>query len=553
MKQLGGGAHWDPEGTTFVVWTTTSTDVAVRLPEAGRTERLAPTGPSRFEGRISGLAPGTLYEVLLGGDVVPDPYARSLPRGVHGPAAVVAPGSAAPLASPLPPHRWVLYELHVGTFTAEGTYTAAMTKLDHLVDLGVTAIELMPLAAFDGHHGWGYDGVALFAPHGPYGTADELRAFVAAAHARGLAVVLDAVYNHFGPAGNYLSRYAPQYFSADVHTPWGAGPDFTWPPMRQLMLDNVRYWFDEYGFDGLRLDATHAIEDASAKHLLTEITDLAHERGRIVFFEDERNDPAMFTEHHADGVWADDLHHQIHVLLTGERDGYYSAYEPTAEAIAECICEGWMYRGQPYAPWKNVLRGKPRGDGPRAHLVTCIQNHDQVGNRAAGTRLNAHVDIDAYNAAAALLLFLPTTPLLFMGQEWAASTPFLFFSDHEGDLGRAVSEGRKKEFAGFAGFSAADVPDPQARTTFERSQLRWEERGKGDHARALDVHRALLRLRREDPVLSQPGDVDARALGDVLTVVRGSRQLIVDFGKDVKPPAGRVLFQIARAVIVATD
>ncbi|MBX3233378.1 MAG: DUF3459 domain-containing protein [Labilithrix sp.] len=534
MQGLSCGAHWGPEGTTFVVCTTTTADVAVRV-LGDRLERLRPTDrPSFYEARIEGLPAGALYEVLLDGEAVPDPFARSLPRGVHGPAEVVPPGAGAPIAAPA---SWSIYELHVGTFTGEGTFRAAIEELDHVADLGVTAIELMPVAAFAGHHGWGYDGVALYAPHVDYGTPSDLRALVDAAHARGLAVILDVVYNHFGPAGNYLARYAPQYFTAHVKTPWGDGPDFTWPPMRRLVLDNVRYWLDEYGIDGLRLDATHAIHDASETHIVAEICAVAHERGRVVFCEDDPKAPTAVRDHGADGAWADDLHHQIHVLLTGERDGYYAAFEPTVDALARCV--------------RAV---------DRASLVTCVQNHDQIGNRADGTRLTAAVDLDAFCAAATLLLFLPSTPLLFMGQEWAASTPFLYFSDHEGDLGRAVSEGRRKEHAALPGF-AGDVPDPQARATFESSRLRWEERGALDHARALAVHRAMLRLRREDPVFARPGPVEARAEGDVLHVVRvserGARHLVVNFGARAAPvplaDGAHVLFSSGAPIVRSAD
>lgn len=523
------GAHWDPKGTTFVVITTTAKDVAVRTVGTDRpqhTRHLEQTAPARFEGRIADVAPGTLYEVLLDGDAVPDPYARFLPRGVHGPAAVMPPGEGAPLAAP--PDDWILYELHVGTFTPEGTFRAAIAKLDHVRDLGATAIELMPVAAFDGHHGWGYDGVALYAPHAPYGTPDDLRALVRAAHDRGLAVILDVVYNHFGPAGNYLSRYSPSYFTDHVKTPWGDGPDLTWEPMRRLVLDNVRYWLEEYGFDGLRLDATHAIADASATHVLTEAAEIARGLGRVTFFEDERDEAEILDRHGPTGVWADALHHCLHVNLTGEQEGYYAKYPPRLDALAACI----------------------RGfDDPR--FVSCIQNHDQIGNRATGDRLHALVDVDAFIAAAAVVLFLPASPLLFMGQEWAASSPFLYFSDHEGDLGRAISEGRRKEFAHFASF--ADPPDPQDPKTFERSRLDWDELGEPAHARVLQAHRDLLRLRRELPA----GPVTTTIDGDLLTIRRGTRSLVVRLGAgDAAVPVATgaaILFQSPKAVIVATE
>jgi maltooligosyltrehalose trehalohydrolase len=470
------------------------------------------------------------YKLVLDDDEVPDPYARFLPFGVHGPARVTSSKKEAPLASPPPLHRWVIYELHVGTFTEEGTYRAAIERLDHLVELGVTAVELLPVNAFAGDRGWGYDGVALYAPHAPYGEPDDLRALVRAMHERGLCAILDVVYNHFGPAGNYLSRYAPSYFTTDVDTPWGQGPAFEEEHLRSLVVENARYWLEEFGFDGLRLDATHAIHDPSKKHVLREITDLAHalEPPRRVFFEDERNEPAVIRELGADGVWADDLHHQIHVLLTGERDGYYAKFEPTLAALAKTIVQGWGDRG------------KPAGDLPYEHFVTCVQNHDQVGNRAFGTRLSAHVGPEAFCAAVVVLLFVPATPLLFMGQEWMSSSPFLFFSDHEGELGEAVRRGRREEFKSFAAFAdpkmRETIPDPQAESTFTASKLRWSEREEPVHARALSVHRAMLALRRSDAVLSEPckrGDVIVHERNGVLEITRKNgaeiRRLLVNF------------------------
>jgi maltooligosyltrehalose trehalohydrolase len=559
------GAHAGAASTTFVVWSTVAKDVRLRLfalfaPD-GRTivreERLEAKDGGAFERRLSGVGPGALYKFVLDGDELPDPYARFLPFGVHGPARVVAKGSERALDPPIARERLVIYELHVGTFTDEGTFRSAIPRLDDVASLGATAIELLPVAAFGGARGWGYDGVALFAPHAPYGDPEDLRALVRAAHARGLAVFLDVVYNHLGPSGNYLARYAPEYFTDAVKTPWGPAPDFARAPMRRLVLDNVRFWLDEMGFDGLRLDATHAIHDASDEHILHAIAEAAHARSprRYVFFEDDRNDPEIVTRLGADAVWADDLHHQIHVLLTGERDGYYGAHEPTVAALARCIERGWTYAGEPYPPWGGEPRGRPGTLDPPA-LVTCIQNHDQVGNRAFGTRLSHEIDLEAYAAASTLLLFLPTTPLLFMGQEWAASTPFLFFTDHDGDLGDAVRRGRREEFKTFAAFADPKarerIPDPQSEATFARAKLRWAERSSPPHARVLELYRALLALRRDDPVLSsvaRAGDVEATADGDVLHVVRrgagAARRLVVSFGDgaaEIDVGDARVLF-----------
>ncbi|MDF2696221.1 MAG: Malto-oligosyltrehalose trehalohydrolase [Labilithrix sp.] len=557
---LPPGAHCDTSGTTFVVVSTRARSVAVRLfdehAQPLETIELSRDDDARFSARLNGAKEGALYKFILDGDEVPDPYARFLPFGVHGPARVLSSRPEPPLAAPPALHRWSIYELHVGTFTRAGTFRGAIDRLDHVASVGVTAIELLPVAAFSGSRGWGYDGVSLYAPHAAYGSPDDLRALVRAAHERGLAVILDAVYNHFGPSGNYLSRYAPEYFTSRVKTPWGDAPDYRWAPMRRLVLDSARYWLDELGFDGLRLDATHEIHDDSDPHLLSELTALAHERGRRVFFEDERNDPDVVHRLGADGVWADDFHHQLHVLLTGERDGYYAAYEPSLEALAANIRNGWTFAGAPYAPWGGRMRGKPLGALERERLVTCIQNHDQVGNRALGKRLSALVSADAYRSAIVLSLFLPSTPLLFMGQEWAASSPFLYFTDHGGDLGAAVSSGRRDEFKSFAAFADPSVrehiPDPEALSTFEASRLPWDELAAGDHARALDLHRAMFRLRRDDAVLSEPSPVEARIHGGtVLEVVRrssaGARTLLVNFDRAPRPfsvpGGGRVLLR----------
>ncbi len=549
MSQGIPGAYPDETGTTFRAWSTAAADVGVRLfDEAGRavrTEPLERRDDHFFEKHLDGVRPGALYKLLLDGEETPDPYARFLPSGVHGPARVVAPSTVESLAVLPPPSQWIIYELHIGTFTPEGTYRAAEKKLDAVAELGFTAIELLPLASFPGQRGWGYDGVALYAPYAPYGELEDLRSLVRAAHRRGLAVVLDVVYNHFGPAGNYLSKYAPEYFTTAVQTPWGPAPDFAHEPMRRLVVENARYWMEELGMDALRLDATHAIYDPSSRHVLREIADLAHSMRppRRVFFEDERNDPKVVTELGADGVWADDFHHQVHVLLTHERDGYYAAYDASVAALARAINEGWTFSGEPYPPWQNEPRGRSaRANGLAPHnLVYCIQNHDQVGNRALGTRLSDHVDVDSYCAVSTLLLFLPATPLVFMGQEWAASSPFLFFSDHEAELGEAVRKGRREEFKSFAAFAdpnvRARIPDPQAATTFEQSKLRWDERKSPPHARVLSTYRAMLALRRNDPVLGAAAtwsDVEATAHGDVLEVVRrkgsAARRLVVSFG-----------------------
>jgi maltooligosyltrehalose trehalohydrolase len=546
------GALPGPDGTRFSLFATTAQTCEVRLfDDAGRPIGAHPMtnqGNGLFEATVPGVGHGSRYKFALDGREFPDPYARFLPDGVHGPAMVYEPR-----------HQWrhgegirrslrdlSIYELHVGTFTEAGTYAGARERLPDLVELGITAIEIMPVAAFAGSRGWGYDGVALYAPFAPYGTPDDLRALVDEAHRLGLTVLLDVVYNHFGPAGNYLAAYSPLYFTNEIRNAWGDAPNFGHPAMRQLVLENARMWLRDFRFDGLRLDAVHAIVDPSPHHILHELSDEARKIAphKLLIAEDERNDPADVNDLGLHGIWADDFHHQVRVTLTAERDGYYGAYQPGAAGIAEAIRQGWLYRGQPY-PVHGRPRGRDAGDLPAEAFVYCIQNHDQIGNRALGDRLNASVPLPAYLAASTLLLFLPMTPLLFQGQEWASGSPFQFFTDHDQELGPLVSKGRREEFRHFRAFSdpaaLAQIPDPQALETFTRSRLLWEERTQGDHARVLDLYQRLLRLRREDPVLANAGreGLDARAEGQVLLVRRwstsGERLLVVNFAEGSAP------------------
>jgi maltooligosyltrehalose trehalohydrolase len=528
------GAFADDHGTTFRLWSDQHADCAVKLEGAVLTVPLAPKGDGVFEVRVAGIGHGERYRFLLDGEELNDPYARFLPDGIEGPAMVYRSSYrwkhehvARPLA------EQVLYELHVGTFTREGTYAAATERLGHLVELGVTTIELLPVAAFGGRRGWGYDGVAHYAPHAAYGSPDELRAFVDAAHGAGLSVVMDVVYNHFGPAGNVLGKYSQRYFTKAPNV-WGEAPDFSNPYMRRYVLDNVRFWIGEIRCDGLRFDAVHAIADAS---LIREALAAAREAfpEAVLYAEDDRNDPALVDELGFDAVWADDFHHAVHVTLTGERDGYYANYEPGVESIARAITKGWLYEGQPY-PSSEQPRGKPAPRLPAEAFVYCVQNHDQIGNRGLGERLARLTSPEAERAAGLLLLFLPMTPLLFQGQEWAASSPFQYFTDHEPRLGALVSRGRREEFSRFAAFADPEaIPDPQAPETFQRSQLDWEEVRRSPHIDTLAMYRAALALRRRDPVLSRAGReaLSAEAHGDVLVVRRwfeaGVRLLVANF------------------------
>jgi maltooligosyltrehalose trehalohydrolase len=504
-------------------------------------------GDGYHELYLEDVGHGALYKFVLDDTALPDPYARFMPYSVHGPSMAIEPRYSFRHARPARPVRPILYELHIGSFTEEGTYRAACLRLPLLRELGVTTVELMPVNAFQGQHGWGYDGVALFAPFTPYGTPDELRAFVDVAHGLGLTVLLDVVYNHFGPAGNYLAAYSQSYFHADKGT-WGDAPNFEQPVMRALVLDNVRYWLEEFRFDGLRFDAVHAIVDRSPKHLMQEVVEQARHvyPQALLIAEDDRNEPALVKDWGLDAIWADDFHHQLHVTLTGERDGYYAGFAPGVEGLARAIERGFLYEGQ--ASPSGEARGKPADPLPAEAFVYCIQNHDQVGNRALGDRLSAALSPDAYALASAVLLFLPMTPLLFMGQEWAAETPFQFFTDHDPELGAQVARGRREEFKGFRTFSdeaaRALIPDPQAEATFRASKLRWEERELLGHREVLAQYRALIALRTHDPVLARSGreQLGARAIGELLVVTRqhegAERIMLANFaGEPRKLPA----------------
>jgi maltooligosyltrehalose trehalohydrolase len=456
----------------------------------------------------SGVPANTAYALSVDDDIaVPDPRASWLPDGVHGPAVAVDHD-----AFHWSDTEWngfelagaILYELHVGTFTPAGTFAAAAERLDHLVDLGVTAIEIMPVAQFPGRHGWGYDGVGLYAAHDAYGGPDGLKALVDAAHAAGLGVLLDVVYNHLGPSGNHLPRFGP-YFTDHYATPWGDAVNLDGPGsdgVRAFIIDNAIHWLRDHHLDGLRLDAVHALLDTSAVHLLeamsAAVDDLAAELGRPLHLiaETDRNDPRVVRPRSHGGFglaaqWCDDVHHVLHVALTGERDGYYKDYRGTMSEIAHVWQNGYFYDGR-WSPHRGRTHGRPADGVPGRQLVASLQNHDQVGNRANGERMTHLLSAARRKIGAALLLTSPFTPLLFQGEEWSASSPFLYFTDHDDpELGAAVSEGRRREFAAF-GWSPDDVPDPQDLATFERSVLAWDERGQGEHAELLDWYRRLI-------------------------------------------------------------
>ncbi|HTP27848.1 MAG TPA: malto-oligosyltrehalose trehalohydrolase [Anaeromyxobacteraceae bacterium] len=531
------------EGTRFRVWAPEVQRVELVL-DGGRSLPLERGQDGHHGLTVPGFGAGARYRYRLdGGGPLPDPASRRQPEGVHGPSEVVDPSSFRWTDADWPgidPEALVVYELHVGTFTPHGTFVAAARRLSALRDLGVTAVELMPVAAFPGRRNWGYDGVAPFAPASVYGAPDDLRALVNAAHGLGMGVLLDVVYNHLGPDGNYLGAFSRFYFDSAIHTPWGAALNFGGAesgPVRAYFLENAAHWLLEYHFDGLRLDATHAIVDRSTPHLLAEIATVAHALSprRLVMAEDERNLARLVaappTGEGLDAVWSDDFHHQVRRRLAGDRDGYFADFDGTSTELAETLRRGWFYVGQ-----LSRRTGKPRGTDPDGiapyRFVVFLQNHDQVGNRAFGERLHHGLPPEAWRAAVALLLLAPQSPLLFMGQEWSTSTPFLYFTDHQADLGRLVTEGRRRDFAAFEAFRdparVARIPDPQADATFEASRLLWEEREGPGHAEVVRLHRDLLRLRREallprrSRIAPRPAGPDAVVLdaGDLVAAIR---------------------------------
>lgn len=471
------------------------------------------------EALVEGVGDGARYGFRIdGGIVVPDPASRFNPEDVHAPSAVVDPlafdwGDDGCQGRPW--EEAVLYELHVGAFTPAGTFDAAAERLDYLADLGVTALELMPVADFPGKRNWGYDGVLPFAPDASYGSPAALKRLVRAAHARGLMVLLDVVYNHFGPEGNYLHLYAPQFFNPRLETPWGAAVNFDGEharTVRDFFVHNALYWLEEYRFDGLRLDAVHAITDDSRPDIVTEIAAAirsgpGRERHVHLVLENDRNQAHYLARGDArqpvvaTAQWNDDAHHAAHVLTTGERDGYYADYASRPLwYFGRCLAEGFGYQGERSPYRADRPRGEPSAHLPATAFVNFLQTHDQVGNRAFGERIGALAAPGALAAVTACLLLAPSPPLLFMGEEFAASTPFLFFCDFGPELGGAVANGRRAEFGRFARFRdpavQAAIADPNAPATFDRSKLVWRETAASPHREWLALYRELLALRR---------------------------------------------------------
>jgi maltooligosyltrehalose trehalohydrolase len=529
------GAHVRPSGgADFLVWAPGRTRASVELdpPAASRPGGVAPpAGATRVGGRDEAvgdrrransldMAPapeglwrleaaeattGARYTYWLDDEgPFPDPYARSLPEGPHGSAELVDPTSfrwTDQTWSGLTLDSLVVYELHVGTFSPAGTFDGVTKKLPYLRELGVTAIELMPISTFPGRHNWGYDGVDHYAPAAVYGGPEGLRRLIDAAHGHGLGVIVDVVYNHLGPSGNYLGTFSPAYFTDRIQTPWGAALDYSRPSVRAWAIENAIHFLTEYHADGLRLDAIHEIHDPTLVPELAARCRAEVARPIVLIAEDER--PSLVRG--LDARWADDFHHAVRTMLTPERHGYYARYAGTAAELA-----------------RFVTAGSPAS-------VFCIENHDQVGNRAHGERFCHLVSPSLYRAASALLLLLPATPMLFMGQEFAASTPFLYFTDHDADLGRQVTAGRRREFEAF-GWD--EVADPQAPETFERSRLDWRDAEM--HADVLTLYRDLLRVRRTLAV----GSARAQPVGERAIAVQlaGGKRLVTNFGPTVTVP-----------------
>jgi maltooligosyltrehalose trehalohydrolase len=539
------GATVTPDGVGFRLWAPACDRLSLVLEEDDRTIPMTSGADGFFQTFVPGLGAGALYRYLLpNGMKVPDPASRFQPHDVDGPSEVVDP-AAYEWRESWTGHAWdeiVLYELHMGAFTPEGTFRAAVEKLDHLVQLGVTAVEIMPVADFSGRRNWGYDGALLFAPDSSYGRPEDFKFFVEAAHQHGVAVLLDVVYNHLGAVGNYLSLYAPLFFTNRHKTPWGDAINFDGEGsrvVRDFIIANALYWIDEYHLDGLRLDAVHAIIDDSPKHILDELAERLRaktKRPLHLIVEDEDNEPQRLTRRgrapvHYSAQWNDDLHHVLHVAATDEHEGYYEAYHGDPELLGKALAEGFAYQGQ-VMPYRDRPRGASSAFLPPVAFISFIQNHDQIGNRAFGERLNMLARPEAMRALAAVYLLAPQTPMLFMGEEWGAEQPFLFFCDFEGHMADAVREGRRAEFSRFPEFAdpatRAKIPDPLAESTFLASKLDWR---KMDQSR-LAHYRALLKARR-------------RCVAPLLPHIQSGGQAVI-FG----PEAVRVRWQARERILI---
>ncbi|MEA3640565.1 MAG: malto-oligosyltrehalose trehalohydrolase [Lamprobacter sp.] len=516
----------------FRLWAPAADQVALQLFDGDDKQSFGMNnaGDGWFELTTANARSGMRYAFRIAGErvegqqTVPDPASRFQPADVHGPSEIIEPNDFRwPDGEPWRGRPWeeaVCYELHLGTFSAEGTFAGAAKRLDQLADLGVTVVELMPVAAFPGQRNWGYDGVLPFAPDASYGRPENLKALVQAAHDRGLMILLDVVYNHFGPEGNYLHLYAPQFFNERHQTPWGAAINFDGADnrnVRDFFIHNALYWLEEYRFDGLRLDAVHAIADDSEPDILTELAEtaqdqLGHRRLVHLVLENDGNE-SRYLNRRPNGMaywyraqWNDDFHHAAHVLITGEQDGYYVDFaEEPARHLARCLAEGFAYQGDPSPFRDGARRGEPSAGLPPSAFINLLQNHDQIGNRAFGERIATLAVPEALRALSAVMLLAPSPPLLFMGQEFMTEIPFLFFCDFGDDLADSVTEGRRREFQRFERFADPQarkaIPDPNDPATFERCRLDWDALERDSRHREWWLfHQQLLRLRQHEIV-----------------------------------------------------
>ena len=517
-QALPFGAEVQAGSVRFTLWAPGASTVQLQLADTAEPLPMTTETGSRFEVVTELAKAGSCYRFILpDGTAVPDPASRFQPEDVHGPSQVIDPDGYRWQDTNWTGRPWaetVLYELHIGTFTEKGTFRAAIGKLDHLARLGVTTLQIMPIADFPGKRNWGYDGVLLFAPDSSYGRPEDLKALVDAAHARGLSVMLDVVYNHFGPDGNYLAAYAKSTFFTDRHkTPWGDAVNYDGDGsriVREFVIENALYWLREYHLDGLRLDAVHQIKDDSETHLLDELA--ARVRGVNwgrpihLVLENEKNQAGrLVRDSHGEPVgytaqWNDDMHHVLHTAATLEGHGYYGDYLEDTGKLGRALAEGFAFQGELMRSIERE-RGEPSSFLPPAAFIAFMQNHDQIGNRAFGERINAIASPEAVHAIAATYLLLPQTPMLFMGEEWGSSQPFPFFCDFEGELAAAVSKGRRDEFASFPEFrdpvQRDRIPDPENPQTFLSAKLDWNETGQGAHAEWIEWYRNILSVRRE--------------------------------------------------------
>jgi malto-oligosyltrehalose trehalohydrolase len=575
--EYGAEVRGDGE-VRFRIWAPSVTAIFLRIEGLSESIPLNSLPGGWHEVITNKARSGTKYRfVLADGFLVPDPASRFQPTDVHGASEVIDPTEFKWGDSAWHNRPWsetVVYELHVGNFTDEGTFVAAVAKLDHLVSLGVTAIEIMPVADFPGKRNWGYDGVLIYAPDSSYGRPEDFKWFIEQAHLRGLMVILDVVYNHFGPDGNFIPKYAPQIFTDRHKTPWGNAVNYDSDGseyVREFVIQNALYWIEEFHLDGLRLDAVHAIKDDGPKHLLNELAErvreaasphpvhliLENEDNRVdLLRRGERGEAITYT-----AQWNDDMHHVLHTAATLETNGYYGDYEGDTEKLGRALAEGFAFQGE-IMQARNSARGEPSAELPPAAFIAFMQNHDQIGNRAFGERINAIASQEAVHAIAAIYLLLPQTPMLFMGEEWGSSQPFPFFCDFEGELGELVRNGRRAEFANFPEFQDPNqrerIPDPQAVETFNAAKLDWPQIEEEVHSQWLGWYKKILKVRKElivPHVAQMTGDAGMyEVLGVGAVVVHfwnssGDRQLMLaanlsDNSTDGFPPAdGQTVWQ----------